>query len=274
MKVSLYLFTISKGSFKCTQKDFFFFWFLITDLISPLFLTIVFLSFNYIECSLPPSFQTWFSITTLHIWLLTVRFRSLPPPLGRTYVQELINHFFIDIELRIRGPYAVTQSRLIKGYMKDMLEQYHGSCAAYDEALIGGDTVLAAAIWRNLFGAGWGGLGGVKGKGAPKVGEVPKYGPNPNKMAIDPIQAKALKKGVKEEDIFTTDQPIMDPLRFKDSLPLYPEDPDLEFVQSLEKLVIYIRKEVNRLERLPEANVLSGRPEIGKSAVVGFSKIE
>jgi hypothetical protein len=32
----------------------------------------------------------------------------------------------------MRGPYAVTQGRLIKGYMKDLLEQYHGACAAYD----------------------------------------------------------------------------------------------------------------------------------------------
>jgi hypothetical protein len=36
--------------------------------------------------------------------------------------------------------YAVTQGRLIKGYMKDLLEQYHGACAAYDEGLIRGDA--------------------------------------------------------------------------------------------------------------------------------------
>lgn len=157
--------------------------------------------------------------------------------------------------------------------MRDVLEQYHGSCAAYDEALIGGDAVLAAAVWRNLFGAGWGGVGGVAGKGAPKVGEVPKYGPNPNPMAVDPIQRKALKKGVKETEFFKTDQPVVDPLRMMD-VPLYPTDPDMEFVPSLEKLVVFIRQELNRLERLPEENVLSGRPEKGSGSVTGFSKIE
>lgn len=230
------------------------------------------------ECSLPPSFQTWFSITTLHVWLLSVRFRSLPPPLGRTYVQELINHMFIDVELRIRGPYAVTQSRLIKGYMKDMLEQYHGSCAAYDEGMIHGDTVLAAAIWRNIFGAGWGGIGGVKGKRAPKAGEVPKLGPNPNPFAVDPVQQKVLKKGAKAEDVFQTDEAIVDPkvgqaTTVAGSTPLYPEDPDLEFVQSLEKLVVFIRKETQRLERLPDSVVLSGKPESGPGSLVDFSKI-
>ncbi|KAK4056911.1 Serine carboxypeptidase 3 [Microbotryomycetes sp. JL221] len=230
-------------------------------------------SFFYEECSLPPSFQSWFSITTLHVWLLQVRLRSLPAPLGRTYIQELVNHYFIDIEMRIKGPYNVTQSRLIKGYMKDMLEQYHGSCAAYDEGLVSGDAALAAAVWRNLFGGGWGGIGGVKGKRAPKVGEVPQLGPNPNPLAVDPVQKKVLKRGQKAEEVFKTDQPIMNP-RLKDATPMYPEDPDLEFVPTLEKVVHFIRKEVQRLERLPDSVVETGRPNRGPGSLVDFTKIQ
>ncbi|GAA5928387.1 Cbp3p [Sporobolomyces koalae] len=245
--------------------------------------------FWYEECSLPPSFQTWFSITTLHVWLLTVRFRSLPSPLGQTYVQEFINHMFIDMELRIRGPYAVTQGRLIKGYMKDMLEQYHGSIAAYDEGLLAGDAVLAAALWRNMFGGGWGGIGGVKGKRAPKAGEVPKLGPNPIQveapsataaestnvdLAVDPIQAKLLKKGTDASTMFKTDAPLVDPKTAAaiPINPLYPEDPDLEFVQSLEKIVRFVRKEVQRLERLPDAVVMQGLKE-GKGSLTEFTRI-
>ncbi|KAM0787582.1 hypothetical protein ACM66B_003652 [Microbotryomycetes sp. NB124-2] len=229
--------------------------------------------FFYEECSLPPSFQTWFSITTLHVWLLQVRLRSLPAPLGRAYIQELVNHYFIDIELRIKGPYNVTQSRLIKGYMNDMLEQYHGSCAAYDEGLVGGDAALAAAVWRNLFGAGWGGIGGVKGKRAPKVGEVPEVGPNPNPLAVDPVQKKVLKRGQKAEEVFKTDQPVVDP-KFANVTPLYPEDPDLEFVPSLEKVVRFIRREVQRLERLPDSVVETGKPNRGPGSLVDFAKIQ
>ncbi|GAA5909926.1 Cbp3p [Sporobolomyces salmoneus] len=257
--------------------------------------------FWYEECSLPPSFQTWFSITTLHVWLLSVRFRSLPSPLGHTYVQEFINHMFIDMELRIRGPYAVTQGRLIKGYMKDMLEQYHGSIAAYDEGLVRGDAVLAAALWRNMFGGGWGGVGGVKGKRAPKAGEAPKLGPNPlqveatgptsstapaaestnvastsssEPLAVDPIQAKLLKKGADASSVFTTDAPLIDPKTAAaiPLNPLYPEDPDLEFVQSLEKIVKWVRKEVQRLERLPDQVVMQGLKE-GKGPLVDFTRI-
>ncbi|KAL7341568.1 hypothetical protein BJY59DRAFT_719943 [Rhodotorula toruloides] len=246
--------------------------------------------FFYEECYLPPSFQTWFSITTLHVWLLSVRFRSLPAPLGRVYIQELINQMFVDVENRIRGPYKVTQNRLVKGYMKDLLEQYHGACAAYDEGLIRGDPVLAAAIWRNVFGAGWGAMGGVKGKRAPEPGVAPKLGPNPlaveedaatkgtktssasattsangtaSSLEVDPIQASILKKSQSPSDVFQTDEPLVDPRHAKWA-PLYPEDPDLEFPQSLEQFVVFIRKEVHRLERLPDQVIMQGQPEQGE----------
>ncbi|GAA6027527.1 hypothetical protein JCM8097_007906 [Rhodosporidiobolus ruineniae] len=254
-------------------------------------------AFFYEECSLPPSFQTWFSLTTLHVWLLTVRLRSLPDPIGRTYQQELINHMFIDLELRMRGPYAVSQSRLIKGYMRDLLEQYHGAIAAYDEGLVRGDAVLAAALWRNVFGAGWGGVGGVKGKRAPKAGEAPEVGPNPLQVTkegeagaaaaaggaegeaaaalkVDPFQAKLLKKDQSASDVFKTDEPISDPKIATGSwAPLYPDDPDLEFAQSLEKIVRYIRREVQRMERLPDQVVMQGKPDKGKGSFVDFGRI-
>jgi len=214
---------------------------------------------------------------------------------------------FIDMEYRIRGPYAVTQSRLIKGYMKDMLEQYHGSIAAYDEGLVRGDAVLAAALWRNMFGGGWGGVGGVKGKRAPKAGEIPKLGPNPiqveahpasttpstptpettnvaepvdktsssaDNLSVDPIQAKLLKKGASASDLFTTDVPLVDP-KTAAAIPLdplYPEDPDLEFVQSLEKIVRFVRKEVQKLERLPDSVVMQGLKD-GKGSLIEFTRI-
>ncbi len=36
-------------------------------------------------------------------------------------------------------------------YLKDLFIQWRGLLAAYDEGLVKGDAVLAAAIWRNLF---------------------------------------------------------------------------------------------------------------------------
>lgn len=178
--------------------------------------------------------------------------------------------------------------------MRDYLEQYHGAVTAYDEGLLRGDAVLAAAIWRNVFGAAWGGVGGgVKGKRAPKAGEVPKLGPNPNPLMgaaasgriVDPIQAKAyakaMSKGAKEEELFTTDQPVADPSILLSNLGgaleggkgKFPEDPDLEFAQSLEKLVVYVRMELQRLERTSDENVMTGRVVEGKGKLIDFTRL-
>lgn len=52
------------------------------------------------ECNLPDNFQTWFSITQLHVWMLMVRLRAETH--GKIYIQELVNRFFEDAEERIR----------------------------------------------------------------------------------------------------------------------------------------------------------------------------
>ena len=54
------------------------------------------------ECALPPTFQSWFTVTNLHVWLLTVRLRSLLAPHGLNHIQGLIDHFFQDVEERVR----------------------------------------------------------------------------------------------------------------------------------------------------------------------------
>lgn len=38
-------------------------------------------------------------------------------------------------------------------YLKDLFLQWRGILLAYDEGIVKGDAVLAAAIWRNLFNA-------------------------------------------------------------------------------------------------------------------------
>ena len=55
-----------------------------------------------IECHLPPTFQSWFTVTNLHVWILTTRLRALPAPHGEAHIQGLIDHFFLDVEDRIR----------------------------------------------------------------------------------------------------------------------------------------------------------------------------
>ncbi|PWN25022.1 hypothetical protein BDZ90DRAFT_281998 [Jaminaea rosea] len=122
------------------------------------------------ECHLPPTYQSWFQVTNIHIIILLIRLRDLPPHLSRVYQQELVNHFFIDAEDRMRQRFGVQTARLVKGYMKEMHNQHRGALLAIDEsiAMLGndgqGDSRLAMALWRNVFGAGWGDVGGVLSK--------------------------------------------------------------------------------------------------------------
>ncbi|KDN34905.1 hypothetical protein RSAG8_12045, partial [Rhizoctonia solani AG-8 WAC10335] len=106
----------------------------------------------YKECALPPTYQTWFQFTLLHVLILTTRLRALPPDISRSYQAELVNHFFLDIEHRMRavlGPKV--PERIVKGYMKEMRDQWHGGGIAFDLGIIDTDATLAGMIWRNLF---------------------------------------------------------------------------------------------------------------------------
>ncbi|CAI2168790.1 11953_t:CDS:10 [Funneliformis geosporum] len=92
----------------------------------------------YIDtCGLPDSFQTWFAVTLLHIWMLMVRFRVENE--GKIFMQQLVNHLFEDAEWRMREDYG------------DLLSLFHGGVMAYDEGMCKDDPVLAAALWRNIL---------------------------------------------------------------------------------------------------------------------------
>jgi len=41
-------------------------------------------------------------VTNLHIWMLTTRLRALPAPHAQAHIQGFIDHFFLDVEDRIR----------------------------------------------------------------------------------------------------------------------------------------------------------------------------
>ncbi|KAG9304420.1 hypothetical protein G9A89_019982 [Geosiphon pyriformis] len=104
----------------------------------------------YIEtCGLPETFQTWFCVTHLHVWMLMVRLR--PEKDGKRLNQTLVNEFFMNAEWRIRHKYDVTTNRIVTGYLKDLRNQFAGGIAAYDEGFFKDDSILAAALWRNIF---------------------------------------------------------------------------------------------------------------------------
>ncbi|PKI85685.1 beta-ketoacyl-[acyl-carrier-protein] synthase II [Malassezia vespertilionis] len=198
--------------------------------------------FWYKECALPASFQTWFQLTNLHIFLLLSRFRALPKDEAQTYAQELVNHFFIDTESRMRERFGVQTSRLVKGYMKDLHLQHRGSMIAYDEGLATDNVRLSGAVWRNVWGGGWGAIGGVK-----------------RKTPIDKT-----KRG---DDTAEEGRPELaidkDALQVQDALPdAFEEDraarAEILFPQHLERVTRWLRREIYRLGHLPDETIIDG----------------
>ncbi|KAF2196873.1 hypothetical protein GQ43DRAFT_475939 [Delitschia confertaspora ATCC 74209] len=107
----------------------------------------------YDTLELKPTFNSWAHITFLHMYMLTVRFRMFPSSHAPLWHQHLINHCFYAAEDRLVIWHKITSASLRQKWLKDLFEQWRGTLLAYDEGLVKGDAMLAAAIWRNLFGA-------------------------------------------------------------------------------------------------------------------------
>lgn len=229
-------------------------------------------SFWVDQCRLPDSFQTWFLVTQLHMWLISVRFRSMARPLGTYYLQEFVNHSFLDAEDRIRGPKnKITQGSLIKNYMKLLLDQHRGFHTLLDWSIsrefldplpnpIGtesddhhpnhrADQFLAGVIWRNLFGANWGGgMGGVKGI----------FDSNPS----DPSSPSTSTSSSS-----SADHPPSDDER------VHTLEDDVKFAENLERLIIFIRKELIRLDRVSDHTITTGRASGDQTGLTQFGRI-
>ncbi|KAF2138230.1 uncharacterized protein K452DRAFT_256336 [Aplosporella prunicola CBS 121167] len=105
----------------------------------------------YQELNLTPTFATWAQVTFLHMHLLTTRLRQFPPAHAPSWQQHLIDHFSYAAEARMASEHNIVARAVRNKYLKDLFVQWRGVTAAYDEGLVRGDAVLAAALWRNLW---------------------------------------------------------------------------------------------------------------------------
>ncbi|KAH7348700.1 ubiquinol-cytochrome C chaperone-domain-containing protein [Rhexocercosporidium sp. MPI-PUGE-AT-0058] len=103
------------------------------------------------EAGLKPTFSTWSQVTMLHMYLLAVRLRCFPAQSEKPWQQHLLDHFFHDAENRMMIYHNMHASGTRSKYLKDLFIQWRGLLVAYDEGLVKGDAVLAAAVWRNVF---------------------------------------------------------------------------------------------------------------------------
>nr|GAT57784.1 predicted protein [Mycena chlorophos] len=225
------------------------------------------------DCALPPTFQSWFTVIALHIWILNVRFRALPPAYGRRYGECLVEHFFQDVEDRVRAimqpshnfkPYTFistfyvnpnapkgtdkkekltnTPERLVSQQLKIFKEQWTGLSMALDLALVKGDMEMAAAVWRNLLGArGASGIAFQDDPSAPAfrrtVNLVGGAVVNPEKVDFD-------KEAVTDDHSGVHDFPPSEADRY------------LEYPQLMLDVVQYIRRELSRLDAFSDEQIV------------------
>lgn len=104
-----------------------------------------------LDIGLKPTFSTWSQVTMLHMYLISIRFRCFSTQDSQPWQQHLLDHFFYEAENKMIINHNMHASGTRSKYLKDLFIQWRGILAAYDEGLVKGDTVLAAAVWRNIF---------------------------------------------------------------------------------------------------------------------------
>lgn len=103
------------------------------------------------EFKLPDTFNSWFRITELHIWLCMVRLAGEGKE-GKFLRNNMLQFMWQDIEKKTKklGEQAASSSARREG-IQALSEQFKAILFAYDEGLLSDDKALAGALWRNFF---------------------------------------------------------------------------------------------------------------------------
>lgn len=85
------------------------------------------------------------------MYLVFARLRNLDRDAARSWQRQFVDHYFFDAEEKMDLVHGINSRTLRHRYLKDLFVQWRGIIAAYDEGVIKGDTVLASAVWRNIY---------------------------------------------------------------------------------------------------------------------------
>lgn len=191
------------------------------------------------------------------------RLRALPARPAKLYQQELLTHFFSLLEVRMRrtlGP-RIPES-FIKKYMIDYGNQFAGGRFAFDKAVLGSDTDLAMFLWRNVLGARGQPEGSIKSglkiptglnnrKRVEHLSKVGKADGMGGKIRLKDLDGKMEGEG--------RIGPVPTTLESPPQLSAIPETWDpLLIGEELDELVGFVRREMKRLETIPDQVLLKG----------------
>lgn len=97
----------------------------------------------------PNTFNTWFLITELHIWMLSVRAMA-DREYGDVIRNAIIEGMWQDVSYRAKKLSPSRQS-IIRKQIEELSGQFQYAMLAYDEGLMTNDMRLASALWERFF---------------------------------------------------------------------------------------------------------------------------
>uniref|UniRef100_A0A023EN99 Putative ubiquinol cytochrome c reductase assembly protein cbp3 n=1 Tax=Aedes albopictus TaxID=7160 RepID=A0A023EN99_AEDAL len=107
--------------------------------------------FTYFE--MPDTFNTWFLITELHVWMLLVRSMAEgaeKDDAGRFLRNCIVEAMWNDVTTRAKQLSAHNPS-VVRPQIQLLSEQFQAALLAYDEGISFDDKALASALWRRFF---------------------------------------------------------------------------------------------------------------------------
>ena len=103
----------------------------------------------FLGCGVPDTLDGRFELICLHAFLYLRRLKGEPAP-APAVAQQLVDTMFADFDRSLRE--IGTGDLSVGRQIKRMAEAFSGRVQAYDDGLAGNDSMLCAALARNLYG--------------------------------------------------------------------------------------------------------------------------
>lgn len=98
---------------------------------------------------MPDTFNSWFLVTELHVWLVLVRVMQEGKE-GRSCRSDVVEAMWQDVDERSKALAPLDKSTR-KSHIEELGTQFQAALFSYDEGLLANDRVLASALWRRFF---------------------------------------------------------------------------------------------------------------------------
>lgn len=102
---------------------------------------------------LPNTFNSWFLVTELHVWMLLVRAMAQGAESGedgRFMRNCIVEAMWADVNTRAKKLGSQNPGG-VRNQIQVLSQQFQAALITYDEGICGDDVVLAGALWRRFF---------------------------------------------------------------------------------------------------------------------------